>query len=177
MQAASATVSATGSVIEKGILVFAEHIGMKMNRPQVVEVRIARNAQAQASEEQNASYDRIVMEALTTQLHAPGQNFHIKSLLPETHWLDNSVRQAGDADYGQWKWEVTPLQRGQTQLSLVVSSRTLDKENQLASVTLPEKSISVKVGINMVSLLLKLLALAAIVVLGVAAAFFLPKLF
>ncbi len=173
-QPVNSTVSATGSVIEKGILVVPQLLTMEIGKPQNIDVRIARNPQARISN--NNSYDKVVMEALTTQLHAPGQNFHIKSLLPETHWIDHTMEQSHNtADYGQWKWEVTPLQRGATKLSLVVSSRTLNPDNQLSSITLPEKSIEVKVGLNIMSLLIKGVMLAGIVALTVTAALLLPK--
>ncbi len=175
-QTPNSTVSATGSVIEKGILVVPQELSMEIGKPQIVHVRIARNPQAAAST--NDSYDKIVMEALTTQLHAPGQNFHIKSLLPETHWIDHSLQQDNThmgGDFGQWQWEVTPLQRGANKLSLVVSSRTLNQDNQLSSITLPQKTIEVRVGMNIMSLVLKFILLSAIIGLSVATALFLPK--
>ncbi len=164
-QMTNTTFSASGSVIEKGVLIVPEQLSLKLGKPHVIDVRIAPNPQANNT---NASYEAIIMEALTTQLHAPGQNFHIKSLLPETHWIDK-LTQNEHADYGQWQWEITPLQRGTTKLSLVVSSRTLNKDNQLSSVTLPEKAITVHVGMNSTALIIKLLFLASVMALGLAA--------
>jgi TIR domain len=91
--------------------------------------------------------------AMTVTLQAPDGGFTIQSLSRETQWIDGSYStQLGllsQADYGCWKWIVTPLSSGKRRLNIVAAAKTSSGGVQ-AETPLPEQIVEVKVRVNYV---------------------------
>ena len=147
------TVSANGSVIEKGKLVENVPRKMRVAVPVSIEARISRQdsdalTQGLLGSGSAFKHDVVVTEAMTIQLRAPGGGFHIESVSPATQWLDRKTRHIGDADFGSWKWSVTPTLRGKYRLQLVVSARTMDENGMIAEAALPDRIFDIAVRVN-----------------------------
>ena len=148
---ANESLSATGSVLEKGRLVENIPRHMKVNIPTPAEVRITRTQMDEISSEfENLSSSHIhelaVTEAMTVQLRAPGGGFHIENLSPQTQWIDRNQRHINDADFGAWKWNVTPTTSGKSRLQLVISARTVDDEGTIHIADIPDKIIELGIA-------------------------------
>ena len=144
------SISATGSVLEKGRLVENVPRRMKINRPSKAEVRITRAQMEEITSEfddlcDNHIHELAVTEAMTVQLRAPGGGFHIENLSPQTQWIDRNQRHVHDADFGVWRWNVTPTISGKARLQLVISARTVDDEGTIHIADIPDKIIELGV--------------------------------
>ena len=142
---------------------------MRVGDTQIIKIHLQRNRENTASGPADTA-DPIVTEALTVQLKAPADNFHIEPLRPETNWLDQKTRHIGDGAYGKWKWKVRPLKPGHTQLKLVVSARTLNEAGQLSEAVLPDQMIDIKVSSNLGKFII--MGAAATLVLGIGTSLF-----
>ena len=147
---ANESLSATGSVLEKGRLVENVPRRMKVNQSSKAEVRITRAQMEEINNEfDNLSDSHIhelaVTEAMTVQLRAPGHGFHIENLSPQTQWIDRNQRHVHDADFGVWRWNVTPTKSGKARLQLVISARTVDDEGTIHIADIPDKIIELGV--------------------------------
>ncbi len=166
------SLSATGSVLEKGRLVENVPRRMKVNQASKAEVRITR---AQM-EEINSEFDDLssshihelaVTEAMTVQLRAPGSGFHIENLSPQTQWIDRNQRHINDADFGVWRWNVTPVRSGKSRLQLVISARTVDDEGTIHIADIPDKIIELSVSRDHAQILKRSGLLAAFAIAGI----------
>jgi hypothetical protein len=142
--------SATGSVLEKGRLVENVPRRMRVDRPSEAEVRITRAqmneiASEFAARQTSHMHELTLTEAMSVQLRAPGGGFHIENLSPQTQWIDRNQRHVDDADFGVWRWNVTPRKAGRARLQLVVSARTVDEEGTIHIADVPDKIIDISV--------------------------------
>ncbi len=165
--------SATRSVLEKGRLVENVPRRMKVNVASRAEVRITR---AQM-EEINSEFDSLgnshihelsVTEAMTVQLRAPGSGFHIENLSPQTQWIDRNQRHVNDADFGAWRWNVTPTRPGKSRLQLVISARTVDDEGTIHIADIPDKIIDISIFRDHVLILKRAGLITAVALAGIA---------
>ena len=145
------SLSATGSCLEKGRLVENIPRRMKVNKPSKAEVRITRAQMEEITSEfddlsDSHIHELAVTEAMTVQLRAPGGGFHIENLSPQTQWIDRNQRHVHDADFGVWRWNVTPTKSGKARLQLVISARTVDDEGTIHIADIPDKII--ELGVN-----------------------------
>ncbi len=145
------SLSATGSVLEKGRLVEAVPRKMKMNKPSRAEVRITREQLDEINSEfedlsSSHIHELAVTEAMTVQLRAPGSGFHIENLSPQTQWIDRNQRHINDADFGVWRWNVTPIKSGKARLQLVISARTVDDDGNIHIADIPDKIIELSIA-------------------------------
>ncbi|MCP4934018.1 MAG: hypothetical protein GY927_07380 [bacterium] len=145
------SLSATGSVLEKGRLVEAVPRKMKMNKPSRAEVRITRDQLDEINSEfedlsSSHIHELAVTEAMTVQLRAPGSGFHIENLSPQTQWIDRNQRHINDADFGVWRWNVTPIKSGKARLQLVISARTVDDDGNIHIADIPDKIIELSIA-------------------------------
>ena len=145
------SLSATGSVLEKGRLVEKIPRHMKVNRPSRAEVRITRAQMDEINGEfesfsSSHIHELAVTEAMTVQLRAPGSGFHIENLSPQTQWIDRNQRHVNDADFGAWRWNVTPTRSGKARLQLVISARTVDEEGNIHIADIPDKIIELTIA-------------------------------
>ncbi len=145
------SLSATGSVLEKGRLIEAVPRKMKMNKPSRAEVRITREQLDEINSEfedlsSSHIHDLAVTEAMTVQLRAPGSGFHIENLSPQTQWIDRNQRHINDADFGVWRWNVTPIKSGKSRLQLVISARTVDDDGNIHIADIPDKIIELSIA-------------------------------
>jgi hypothetical protein len=144
------SLSATGSVLEKGRLVESIPRAMSACKASKAEVRITRAQMNEISNEfDNLSSSHVhelaVTEAMTVQLRAPGGSFHIENLSPQTQWIDRNQRHVDDADFGVWRWNVTPTKSGKARLQLVISARTVDDDGTIHIADIPDKIINIAV--------------------------------
>ena len=145
------SLSATGSVLEKGRLIESIPRKMKINKPNRAEVRITRAQLDEINSEfedlsANHIHELAVTEAMTVQLRAPGSGFHIENLSPQTQWIDRNQRHINDADFGIWRWNVTPIKAGKSRLQLVISARTVDDEGNIHIADIPDKIIELAIA-------------------------------
>jgi hypothetical protein len=145
------SLSATGSVLEKGRLIETIPRRMAVRKASRAEVRITRAQMDEiASEFENLSASHVhelaVTEAMTVQLRAPGGSFHIENLSPQTQWIDRNQRHVDDADFGVWRWNVTPVRAGKARLQLVVSARTVDEHGAIHIADIPDKIIDININ-------------------------------
>ncbi len=148
---ANESLSATGSVLEKGRLVENIPRRMKVNLPCRAQVRITRAHMDEINSEfadlsSSHIHELAVTEAMTVQLRAPGGGFHIENLSPQTQWIDRNQRHIDDADFGAWKWNVTPTKSGKSRLQLVISARTVDDEGNIHIADIPDKIIELAIA-------------------------------
>ncbi len=148
---ANESLSATGSVLEKGRLVENIPRRMKVNLPCRAQVRITRAHMDEINSEfadlsSSHIHELAVTEAMTVQLRAPGGGFHIENLSPQTQWIDRNQRHIDDADFGAWKWNVTPTKSGKSRLQLVISARTVDDEGNIHIADIPDKIIELGIA-------------------------------
>ena len=145
------SLSATGSVLEKGRLIESIPRKMKVNKPNRAEVRITREQLDEINSEfedlsANHIHELAVTEAMTVQLRAPGSGFHIENLSPQTQWIDRNQRHINDADFGVWRWNVTPIKAGKSRLQLVISARTVDDDGNIHIADIPDKIIELAIA-------------------------------
>lgn len=167
------SLSATGSVLEKGRLVEAVPRKMKVNKPSKAEVRITRAQMDEINNEfddlsSSHVHELAVTEAMTVQLRAPGSGFHIENLSPQTQWIDRNQRHIDDADFGVWRWNVTPTRSGKARLQLVISARTVDDEGTIHIADIPDKIIELSVNRDHAQILKKAGFLAVAILASIA---------
>lgn len=167
------SLSATGSVLEKGRLVEAVPRKMKVNKPSKAEVRITRAQMDEINNEfddlsSSHVHELAVTEAMTVQLRAPGSGFHIENLSPQTQWIDRNQRHINDADFGVWRWNVTPTKSGKARLQLVISARTVDDEGTIHIADIPDKIIELSVNRDHAQILKKAGFLAVAILASIA---------
>jgi hypothetical protein len=112
-------------------------------------------------------HDIMTTPAMTVTLQAPMGGFTIQALSRETQWIDGGQKAQlgllGQAEYGAWKWIVTPVSAGRRKLNIVAAAKTSGGGIQ-AETPLPEQIVEVKVRVNYVRAfggLVKWLAVAA----------------
>ena len=125
---------------------------MRVAIPMVVEARLARaevKAIAEGLQGGGAVYrhEILVTKAMSVRLRAPEGGFWIETSSPETQWIENVLGVMAD-DFASWRWTVTPRERGQKRLQLVISARTVGADGLAAETALPDQVIEVKVGLN-----------------------------
>jgi hypothetical protein len=128
---------------------------MRSRVSETVEVRISREdteALMTGVKGKTHKHDIITTSAMTVSLQAPDGGFAIQSLSRETQWIDGGHKTqlglVGQANYGCWKWIVTPLQRGTYCLNIVAAAKTANEEGIEAETLLPEQVIQVRVRVN-----------------------------
>ncbi len=166
--------SATGSVLEKGRLVENVPRRMRVNRASKAEVRITRAQMKEITSEfddlsSSHVHELAVTEAMTVQLRAPGSGFHIENLSPQTQWIDRNQRHIDDADFGVWRWNVTPTKAGKSRLQLVISARTVDDEGTIHIADMPDKIIELSVSRDHGQMIRQAGIIAAVALAGVLA--------
>lgn len=166
------SLSATGSVLEKGRLVENVPRRMKVNNPSKAEVRITRAQLEEINNEfddlsSNHIHELSVTEAMTVQLRAPGSGFHIENLSPQTQWIDRNQRHINDADFGIWRWNVTPTTSGKARLQLVISARTVDDQGTIHIADIPDKIIEIGVSADYSQILKRTGLISVIAIIGV----------
>ncbi len=158
-----------GSVIDAGQLV--ENIPRKMwiGKPATVAVKLIR-ANEEDSEQGGGNTRGLhpqarLTEAMTVEVRAPKGGFVIESASPETQWIDNQLEPLGD-DYASWSWTITPKARGKQTLNLVISARTIGVQGVIAESALPEQKIDVKVQINFMDVLMRVIGWGMVAIIG-----------
>jgi hypothetical protein len=125
---------------------------MRVAEHERVEVRLSREETAgllAAFEGHGApqSHDIQVTQAMSVMLRARTGTFHIQNLSPETQWVYERPGVIGPK-FGRWRWDVTPLKRGDHKLLLIVSARTARGDGIAGDVALPDQVIEVAVRAN-----------------------------
>jgi hypothetical protein len=126
---------------------------MRLGAAAAIEVRIARAeiaALAKALDGGGTVYQHsiVVTKAMAVRLRTPDGGFYIESVSPETQWIESSLGFLND-DYASWRWMVTPRRRGRRRLLLTVSVRTIGSDGATAETALPDQTIEVSVGANL----------------------------
>ncbi|MDX2258724.1 MAG: Clp protease N-terminal domain-containing protein [Hyphomicrobiaceae bacterium] len=143
---------ASGMAIETGQLVENIPRFMRVGRPSLVEVRIAKSevtAIAAGLEGGGAAYrhDVLITKAMAVRLRAPDGGFFIETASPETQWIDNPGGMYTE-DFASWRWTVTPKLSGRKRLQLIVSARTVGTDGVAAETALPDQVVEVRVRMN-----------------------------
>ncbi len=125
---------------------------MRVAEHERVEVRLSREETAElltAFEGGGApqSHDIQVTQAMSVMLRARTGTFHIQNLSPETQWVYERPGVIGPK-FGRWRWDVTPLKRGDHKLLLIVSARTARGDGIAGDVALPDQVVEVAVRAN-----------------------------
>jgi hypothetical protein len=127
---------------------------MRTGTPSVVEVRLSRKdteALTAGLEGEVHKHDIQTTPAMTVTLQAPEGGFIIQSLSRETQWIDGSAHAKlgllSQADFGCWKWIVTPLGSGMRRLDIVAAAKTSEGGVQ-AETPMPEQVVHVQVRVN-----------------------------
>jgi hypothetical protein len=125
---------------------------MRVAEHERVEVRLSREETAEllaAFEGRGAqqSHDIQVTQAMSVMLRARTGTFHIQNLSPETQWVYERPGVIGPK-FGRWRWDVTPLKRGDHKLLLIVSARTARGDGIAGDIALPDQVIEVAVRAN-----------------------------
>ena len=127
---------------------------MRTGAPSVVEVRLSRKdteALTAGLQGEVHKHDIQTTPAMTVTLQAPEGGFIIQSLSRETQWIDGSSHAKlgllSQADFGCWKWIVTPLGSGMRRLDIVAAAKTSEGGVQ-AETPMPEQVVHVQVRVN-----------------------------
>jgi hypothetical protein len=119
-----------------------------------VEVRISREetqvlARGMDGRAEPVRHDLMVTQTMSVALRAPDGGFTVEPLSPETQWIFDRPETAEEAEtYGRWRWVVTPHERGQRRLQVVVAARSIDQHGMVADTPLPDQVITVRVRTN-----------------------------
>ena len=123
----------------------------RLGKPAAIEIRVARAAIAGAggAGPQPASLraELVAVRAITVRLRGGKAAFHIDAGSPETQWdqaTGPSGRLAGET--AVWRFTLTPLKPGRSDLHLVATARTIGADGVIADTVLPEEIVSVRVG-------------------------------
>ena len=146
--------SQAGSHVKAGKLVENVPQVMRTGIPAIAEVRISRkdtDALLAGLQGEVHKHDIVTTPAMTVTLQAPEGGFAIQNLSRDTQWIDGSyiakLGLLGQADYGCWKWIVTPLESGTKRLNIVAAAKSSEAGLQ-AETPLPEQVVQVKVRVN-----------------------------
>jgi hypothetical protein len=125
---------------------------MRVAEHERVEVRLSREETAElltAFEGRGVqqSHDIQVTQAMSVMLRARTGTFQIQNLSPETQWVYERPGVIGPK-FGRWRWDVTPLKRGDHKLLLIVSARTARGDGIAGDIALPDQVIEVAVRAN-----------------------------
>ena len=127
---------------------------MRTGAASVVEVRLSRKdteALTAGLQGEVHKHDIQTTPAMTVTLQAPEGGFIIQSLSRETQWIDGSSHAKlgllSQADFGCWKWIVTPLGSGMRRLDIVAAAKTSEGGVQ-AETPMPEQVVHVQVRVN-----------------------------
>ena len=127
---------------------------MRTGAASVVDVRLSRKdteALTACLQGEVRKHDILTTPAMTVTLQAPEGGFIIQSLSRETQWIDGSSHAKlgllSQADFGCWKWIVTPLGSGMRRLDIVAAAKTSEGGVQ-AETPLPEQIVHVQVRVN-----------------------------
>lgn len=91
-------------------------------------------------------HDISITQTMSVALRAPDGGFNIEPLSPETQWIFN---RPDDSDlYGRWRWVVTPSRRGTRKLQLLIASRSIGPNGNVADSALPDQVITINVRTN-----------------------------
>ena len=142
------------SQVQAGKLVENVPRYMRTGAASVVEVRLSRKdteALTAGLKGEVHKHDILTTPAMTVTLQAPEGGFIIQSLSRETQWIDGSSHAKlgllSQADFGCWKWIVTPLGSGMRRLDIVAAAKTSEGGVQ-AETPLPEQIVHVQVRVN-----------------------------
>lgn len=119
-----------------------------------IEVRISREetqvlARGMDGRAEPVRHDLMVTQTMSVALRAPDGGFTIEPLSPETQWIFDRPETAEEAaTYGRWRWVVTPHERGQRRLQVVVAARSVDQHGMVADTPLPDQVITIRVRTN-----------------------------
>ncbi|MEZ5774678.1 MAG: Clp protease N-terminal domain-containing protein [Hyphomicrobiaceae bacterium] len=141
-----------GTEVGEGVLLENIPDRMTVDRPESVEVRIAKRAfdgldQGLAGRGRPAMHDIHVTRAMTVRLRAPEGGFVIESHTPETQWIENTLGLLSD-DFASWRFTVTPRQRGRARLQVIVSAKSVGPDGLAADTALPDQTVEVAVRAN-----------------------------
>lgn len=139
--------------VEPGQLIENIPRRMRVGVTETVEVRIGR-AEADIAGGMGGGgppvrHDVYITKAMSVRLRAPGGGFRIDAASPETQWTEATMGPLS-SDYAVWRFSVTPEQRGEAVLQLVVAARVLGRDGIMAETALPEHVINVRVRANYV---------------------------
>ena len=146
---------------------------MTLEETEVVEVRIARHEieAVTASGQDPSSRELVVAKAMTLRLRAPDGDFFVEPETPETHWIENRLGRLND-DQVIWRWAVTPIERGEGVLQLIVGMRTVAGDGQAMDMSVPDETIDVRVVGYKPGLAGRLFTGVVLLAIGAAAGFF-----
>ncbi len=156
--------------VEQGQLVENIPRRMKVGVTETFEVRIARDdvvdvgrgLPGRGTPHQHALF---ITRAMSVRLQGEPGRFYIEASSPETQWT-GSRNEHMTSDYAVWRFTVIPQRRGSAQLTLVVSSRTIDPDGIVADTSLPEQRISIRVSANVTRGAKRWLAWLSVAILG-----------
>lgn len=125
---------------------------MRVGRPEVVEIRVAKASLASldADAESAPIVPRLaapVTRAVTMRLRGRHGEFAIEMVTPETQWVEDTLGLLTD-DYASWRWVVTPQRRGRRRLHILLAARSAGPGGLGAETGLPEQTITVRVRSN-----------------------------
>jgi hypothetical protein len=138
--------------VEQGQLVENIPRRMKVGVIETFEVRIARDdvvdvGRGLAGRGTPHQHALRITRAMSVRLQGEPGRFYIEAASPETQWTGSRNEQL-TGDYAVWRFSVIPQRRGSAQLTLVVSSRTIDPDGVVADTSLPEQRIAIRVSAN-----------------------------
>lgn len=114
-------------------------------------------------------HDVTVAQAMAVRLRAPDGGLLIETASPETVWLEAQPG-FGEDDMVQWRFVVTPQQRGRLSLQASVSARTIGADGTAAETALPDSIVDVKVRRNGQRTLARLFGWIVLLAIGAALA-------
>lgn len=144
---------------------------MRAGVTECIEVRITREetdafTRGMDGRGEPVRHELLVTSAMSVMLRAPEGGFVIETLSPETQWILEGVERPEDQNYGRWRWAVTPTEKGQRKLQLVIGARTVDLSGMVGETALPEQIINVRVRTNYIRGLKRLLEWAVVMAAG-----------
>lgn len=142
--------------IEAGRLVHKIPNKMWLGEPEMVEVRLGREATADLASGllgrgALTSEDLPIVETMSASLHSDSGAFEIHSqteavqLIMRDHLKGTPFEQAA---YGRWLWLVTSRKTGAHQLYVRVSAALKDSRGISTSITLPDREFEVSVAVH-----------------------------
>jgi hypothetical protein len=156
--------------VEQGQLVENIPRRMKVGVTETFEVRIAREnvvdvgrgLAGRGTPHQHALY---ITRAMSVRLQGEPGRFYIEASSPETQWTGSRNEHLA-GDYAVWRFSVIPQRRGSAELTLIVSSRTIDPDGVVADTSLPEQRIAIRVSANVTRGAKRWLAWLAVAIFG-----------
>jgi hypothetical protein len=104
-------------------------------------------------------------KAMAVRVRAPEGGFYIETASPETLWIESNSGFADD-DVANWRFLITPQERGWSSLQIIASARTVGADGLAAEAALPDQTVDVKVRRNPKRVLTKVMGWGIAALIG-----------